>query len=265
MYSTIITLMTDFGTSDPYVGVMKGVILGINPSTRIVDLGHDLDSYNVSGAAFLLASAYEYFPSWTIHVVVVDPGVGGPRRPLLVTTHDRYFIAPDNGVLTPVFLQHPDCIVREITSQHYFLKRRGATFDGRDVFAPCAAWLGRLRDASLFGDEIDDPVRLPIPEARRGDHELQGEVVHVDRFGNLISNIPGSLIEDFGTERGAPPRMVRIEGREVGAPATAYCDRAKGDLVAVIGGTGFLEIAVNQGDAASVLNLGVGAKVTVEY
>jgi S-adenosyl-L-methionine hydrolase (adenosine-forming) len=263
--SRIVTLMTDFGAGDPYVGVMKGVMLAVNPELHIVDLTHAIDSYHILGASFLLSTAYQYFPSFTIHLVVVDPGVGGTRRPLAVVTEDQYFIAPDNGVLSHIYLRYPDCVVRHITESHYFLPTRGNTFHGRDVFAPCAAWLSRLNDSSLFGEEITDYVRIPVPQPVQQGLQITGQIIHVDRFGNLVSNIPGEMLGELQQQHASPPPKVRVEEREVGALVNAYGDRGEGQALALVSGTGHLEIAVNRGDARRALALDVGAKVTVWF
>ncbi len=185
----IITLTTDFGTRDYFSGAMKGVILGINPEARIIDISHEVASHDIWGAAYLLGAAYEYFPQYTIHVVVVDPGVGSQRRPVLAVTDKHYFIAPDNGVLSFIYADPGFSKVIHLTADHYFREGQGSTFNARDVFAPAAAWLSKGIEANNFGEEITDYVRFNIPRSRKEGNEVAGEIVYIDKFGNAITNI----------------------------------------------------------------------------
>src|SRR3990172_9348844 len=188
--SPIITLLTDFGTADPFVASMKGVILSINPKATIVDITHEIPPHGIRQAAFVLKSAYRYFPKGTIHVVVVDPGVGGPRKPLLAVTPQAFFIAPDNGVLIYIYHHNPSTRVYELTAKRYRLKDYSSTFDGRDLFAPAAARLSKGITPAQMGLKIARYLKFPIPRPRRlGKNGLQGQVIHIDRFGNLITNI----------------------------------------------------------------------------
>jgi len=181
----IVTLTTDFGGSDHFVGTMRGVILGVNPAARVVDLCNSVNSFDVLDGALTIAQAYRYFPADTVHMVVVDPGVGSARRPLLVTTTKHYFIAPDNGVLSLVMEQEERVTVRHITAEHYFLRPLSNTFHGRDVFAPCAGWLSKGVEVEKFGDEITDYVRFSLPKPKAiGERVLKGAVLKVDKFGN---------------------------------------------------------------------------------
>jgi len=198
----IITLTTDFGTSDHLVATMKGVILNINPAARIVDLNHHVTPFDVLDGALSVANAYRYFPARTIHVVIVDPGVGTQRRPLLVSGEKQYFVAPDNGVLSMIF-ERESCIVRHITSQHYFLNPVSPTFHGRDIFAPTAAWLSKAFQTEAFGEEITDCVRFTVPKAKSAGQAVKGVVLRVDTFGNLMTNLTTEEVPASAIESGA--------------------------------------------------------------
>src|SRR4029077_11320446 len=184
----IITLTTDFGTSDHLVGSMKGVILNINPAARIVDLNHSVVPCDILDGALSIANAYRYFPSRTTHVVIVDPGVGTERRPILVSGEKQFFVAPDNGVLSMIFEREP-CTVRHVTAEHYFLNPVSPTFHGRDVFAPTAAWLSKAFQTEAFGEVITDFVRFTMPKAKSSGQAVKGVVLRVDGFGNLMTNL----------------------------------------------------------------------------
>ena len=186
----IVTFTTDFGLRDPFVGIMHGVVLNINPDARIVDVCHSVASFDVLDGAWTIAQAYRFFPPRSVHVVVVDPGVGGARRPILAETDDHVFIAPDNGVLSLVEAREPRFTVRHITAERYFLQPVSQTFHGRDVFSPAAGWLTKGVAPADFGPEISDYARLVLPPV---DHvtanSLRGVVLKVDKFGNLITNL----------------------------------------------------------------------------
>jgi S-adenosylmethionine hydrolase len=199
----VITLTTDFGLKDPFVGVMKGVICRINPSARIIDITHTITPHNIYEAAQVLTMAYKYFPKATTHVAVVDPQVGASRRPILVVTEDFYFVGPDNGLFTPFFKEQESGFFKviHITSSHFFLPLKGPTFHGRDIFAPVAAWLSKGIRSAKFGDTIDDFVRLPIPKPETvNETTVEGSVVHIDNFGNAITNITDGHLSKFSPE-----------------------------------------------------------------
>src|SRR5215469_6589108 len=186
----IVTFTTDFGLHDPFVGIMHGVVLSIYPETRIVDVSHSVTSYDVLDGAWTIAQAYRFFPPLTVHVVVVDPGVGSTRRPILAETDDYIFVAPDNGVLSLVEAREPRFTMRHITADRYFLHPVSQTFHGRDIFSPVAGWLSKGVDPSEFGPEISDYVRLEFPAVQRvSANGLRGVVARVDKFGNLITNL----------------------------------------------------------------------------
>jgi S-adenosylmethionine hydrolase len=255
----VITLMTDFGLRDHYVAAMKGVILGICPHATIVDVTHEVSSYEVAEAAFLLSQTWGCFPKKTVHVVVVDPGVGSMRRPILAETAGQRFIAPDNGVLTPV-LTREGTKVRHITAEKFFRQPVSHTFHGRDIFAPVAARLASGTLASKLGPLIENHLRLtferPVRSARRG---WTGAILHVDHFGNIVTNIPVaefSHVEQHAFE-------VSIGYRTVEKLARSYAEMPPGELFAIVGSSGYLEISANQDSAAKILGCEAGAPVEI--
>ena len=257
MAGRIITLTTDFGTSDHFVGVMKGVILGISPTARIVDISHEVQPFEVPDGAFTIAQAYKYFPKNTIHVIVVDPGVGSTRRPLLAEAGGQYFVAPDNGVLSMV-LARETAQVRHITNERYFLKPVSRTFHGRDVFSPVAAHLAVGVAPAQFGRRVTDPLRLTFfAPAHTGKHTWTGSILKIDRFGNLITNFH---VDDFSQVRVRPFEMI-VGLKTVSRLALTFTDCAPGELFAVVGSSGYLEVASNQGSAAKALGCGAGSPV----
>ncbi|MBI1987755.1 MAG: SAM-dependent chlorinase/fluorinase [Nitrospinae bacterium] len=265
--SRIITLTTDFGLQDPFVGAMKGVMLRINPHLQLVDITHQIGPYQVMEAALVLNAFYPYYPAGTIHLVVVDPGVGGPRRPILAWTQGHYFIAPDNGVLSMIYRDKELQGVREIAARQYFLEEVSATFHGRDIFAPVAAWLSSGLEPSVLGGEIQDYVRLTIPEPHwAGEKELCGEVLYVDRFGNLMSNIPESLIRHrpFSPE-GREKVRIRLGLLEIRGIHRFYGEGRPGEPGAILNSWGYLEIYVNQGNARHSLGMGKGQALWVLF
>lgn len=258
----VITLLTDFGLDDPFVGIMKGVIYGINSHARVVDICHGLPSYDVHQAGFLLKMAYPFFPKGSIHVVVVDPGVGSARRPLIVWADDHYFIGPDNGVFSHLYEAVKVELVVEITASRYFLHPMSATFHGRDLFAPVAAHFSRGVALDAFGQPIADYVRLAVPRPKVQGVLLRGEVLYVDKFGNLITNITAGDLEAFrgGQEKGV---VVRVGGLEIPGVSAFYAQVKEGELGALFGSSGHLEVFVHRGSAARVLKAGRGEEVWV--
>jgi S-adenosyl-L-methionine hydrolase (adenosine-forming) len=260
----IITLLTDYGTKDHFVASMKAVILSITPQVQIVDISHDVAAHDILEAGFVLRSCFSYFPSRTIHVVVVDPTVGSQRKPLIVATDNHYFIAPDNGVLSLVYDAEPVSTVVEIAAEHLMLPEVSTTFHGRDIFAPAAAWLARGTDMLNFGNAITEYTKLTLPKAKLvGDSLLKGSVLHVDRFGNLITNI---FRQEFDAVREKIPGSafkVAIGKQEIQGLKSFYAEAQKGELVALFGSTNLLEIAQNQGSAARTLGVTRGAEVGI--
>jgi S-adenosylmethionine hydrolase len=259
----IITLTTDFGYKDPFVGIMKGVILKINPSVRIVDIIHDISPQNVAEAAFTLDICYKYFPHKTIHLVVVDPAVGSKRKPLLVVTDYYYFVGPDNGVFSRIYNSSANCRVYQVTAEHHFLSQRSSTFHGRDVFGPVAAWFSKGIDVEKFGDRIYDYVTMPVPVPRILDNSaLEGEVIHIDRFGNVITNIELPKIEEL--LRVNPNKRVKVMVKGIKASIKKYyAEAVDKELYSLINSFGYLEIFVNGGSASRNFDIAVGEKVRV--
>lgn len=257
----IITLLTDFGDRDYFVASMKGVILSIHPTARIVDLSHHIAPHRIEEAGYVLHSCYRTYPAGTIHVCVVDPGVGSARRPILVATSRHYFLAPDNGLLSRVLEDERGIEIRQIENVQYCLRSEGATFDGRDVFAPAAAWLARGEPVSSFGRVIDDPVTHSIADPIRQGATLVGQIEYVDRFGNLISNITAKHVREFGTVEGRRPISIHIGGRTINGLVVSYSE-GKGDTPsALINSCGKLEIFLDRDSAAQRLQIGVGGEI----
>ncbi len=259
----LITLLTDFGDWDSFVASMKGVILTINPQATIVDLSHHVPPHSVEEAAYLLKSCYRYFPEGTVHVVVVDPGVGTRRRPLVIKTARYYFLGPDNGLFTYIFSEEDEVEVREIENQQYRLDPVGHTFDGRDLFAPAAAWLTTNQPFGLFGRKIEERVVFPITEPTRGANGLVGEVVYVDHFGNLISNFTLKHVDAVGSTapRGIP--TLQIAEHRVNGLVASYAEGSKVELSALINSNGAIEVFIKEGSAAQRLMAGRGAEITL--
>lgn len=251
---SLITLLTDFGDRDYFVSSMKGVILNINPQARIVDLSHQVAAHAVEEAAYLLKASYRYYPEGTIHVAVVDPGVGTSRRPLLVSTSRYYFLAPDNGLLTHIFQEELSLEVRTIENNQYRLDSEGATFDGRDLFAPAAAWLTRGQAPGSYGRLIRDYVTLPIHEPTWSEKTLHGRIAYVDRFGNLISNLTPLHLKEVQGKSHRSHVTIRICGSEIEGLVTAYADGRPDAPQALINSNGQLEVFVKEGSATDLLN-----------
>jgi len=255
----LITLTTDFGLSDGFVGVMKGVILGINPRATIIDISHDISPQNVEQAAFVLANAYRFFPANSIHVVVVDPGVGSARRPMAAKIGETIFVAPDNGVLTQTISDQPSAVVH-LNRPEYFLPQVSRTFHGRDIFAPVAAHLSLGVPIESLGDPIIDWVRLAANDATRRDNQIVGRVVHIDHFGNAITNIG----EEFLTGIDRASLTIRVGENVLRGIASTYAAVAERAPLALISSSGNLEIAVRNGNAAEQLGIRWGDQVIVE-
>ncbi len=250
----IITLTTDFGLSDPFVGIMKGVILGIAPDARIVDLTHDIRSYDIIEAAFLISTTYAYFPKETVHVVVVDPGVGSARRPIAVAANGHSFVGPDNGVLSAVLDSQAEAY--RITNNSLFLNLISQTFHGRDIFAPVAANLSRGTPIESVGPRILDFVKKPLPKPRPQGDKLVGTVLRIDKYGNIITNLRREhLSGDF---------TVRVAGLPITRLCSNFSESEPGEFFALEGSTGYIELALNQGSAADRLNVRRGAEIEVE-
>jgi S-adenosyl-L-methionine hydrolase (adenosine-forming) len=257
MRRPIITLTTDFGLSDHFVGVMKGVILGIQPAAEVIDISHGVEPYAIADGAFTIAQAYRYFPQKTIHVVVVDPGVGSARRPLLAEMGGQFFVGPDNGVLSMIFAREQPK-VRHIANDSYFLHPVSRTFHGRDVFSPVAAHLASGVTPAKFGKRIEDYLRASFDQPiHTGKNTWTGIVLKADRFGNLVTNFHIDQFPDIRTHAFSLSAGQRAITRLV----LTFSECAPGDVVAIVGSSGYLELAVNQGSAAKALGCGAGSPV----
>lgn len=255
----IITLLTDFGLHDHFVGTMKGVIASINPEASILDITHDVSPHDIFQAAFLINAAYPYFPSHTIHVVVVDPGVGTTRRILAISTENGYVIAPDNGVVSYLHAAGEIREVREVTADHYFLKPRAGTFDGRDVFAPVAAWLSKGVAIASFGEPIEDYKQYEIPEpVPVGPGAFRCKILYADRFGNLISNLTKDHFQHFLNASEKRRFAFQIGEHTIGKISQAYAQGDKREVIAMFGSSGYLEFSVNRSSAQKLTGMGVG-------
>lgn len=260
----LVTLTTDFGGSDHFVGTMRGVILGVNPAAKVVDICNSVNSYDVLDGAMTIAQAYRYFPADTIHMVVVDPGVGSSRRPLLVTTTQHYFIAPDNGVLSLVLEQEERVTVRHITAEHYFLHPVSNTFHGRDVFAPCAGWMSKGVEPEKFGDEITDYVRFTLPQPKQvAERVLKGAVLKVDKFGNIITNFTAANAPAVFAANAQV--KITVGQTAVAGIRSSYSQGQPGELFGLLNSMGYLEIACNHGAASHLAKVGRGTEVVVEF
>ncbi|HLH55130.1 MAG TPA: SAM-dependent chlorinase/fluorinase [Verrucomicrobiae bacterium] len=251
-----ITLTTDFGTRDWFVGTMKGVILSLAPNARIVDLTHEIAPGDVQAGAYALAAAYAFFPRHTIHVAVVDPGVGTSRRAIAVQTSNYFFVGPDNGLFSRVLTTEKVIAIHQLKNERYFLNRVSATFHGRDVFAPVAAHLSQGAEIGKVGPLLDDYVRLKsaAPKMRHG--AISGEVQYVDRFGNAITNIPAAALARVGAAA-----KVFLNNKPVCRIGPAYQSVPENRPVAVVGSTGFLELAINGASAAQAFGLKPGTRI----
>lgn len=256
----LITLLTDFGERDCFVASMKGVILSINSAAKIVDLSHQIASHQIQEAGYFLKSCYRHFPAGTIHVAVVDPGVGTERRALLVTAAGSFFVGPDNGLFTEVLEQEVEAKVWHIQNPEYRLENAGSTFDGRDVFAPAAAWLSKGVPPTFFGPAVHDPIRCAVAMPISHEDVLIGKIVSVDRFGNLISNITERQVREF---RGTMGQSVEIHigTAVINDLVGSYSQGNRQSPSALINSSGNLEVFLQEDSAARSLQVGVGEEV----
>jgi S-adenosylmethionine hydrolase len=260
--NAIITLTTDYGTNDHLVGTLKGVILKINPEATIVDITHNVAPFDLLDGALAIGSAYSYFPARTIHVVVVDPGVGTERRPLLVTAENQYFVAPDNGVLSLIYEREENVVARHATAEHYFLQPLSKTFHGRDVFAPIAAWLSKGWQTASMGDEITDYKKFALPKPKATDGVVKGIVMRVDAFGNLVTNFRAEDLPESALTNGEV--KFQVGSQAVSRMVPTFASGNAGEPVAYVGSAGYVEIAVNKGNASRTLSIGRGTPVVLE-
>jgi len=274
----LVTLTTDFGAADGYVGMMKGVMLGIVPDVCLVDISHQLPAQDVRRAAYVIYSAYAFFPPHAVHMVVVDPGVGSARKPIALRTPAGAFVGPDNGVFSYVMAREPVEALVELADPRYRLPQVSHTFHGRDLFSPAAAHLAAGVPITDLGPSLHAPVTLSLPRLDVAGDEITGEVLHVDRFGNVVTSI-GQLVWDardlwlepaFGeAEAGervrfeAAEAVVVVAGREIPGVRCTYADVEAGSVLALVGSSGYLELAVRQGSAARRLELNPGDPVAL--
>jgi len=260
MARPVIALLSDFGTLDHYAGTMKAVVLGICPDVTLVDITHDIPPHDLLTANLELAASYRYFPPGTIFLVVVDPGVGSARRGLAAETADFKFVAPDNGVLTSVLRETPPRRIVEVTERRYARPTVSRTFEGRDRFAPAAAWLAKGIELTALGRPAGTYITIDIPSPEQSADMISGQVLRVDHFGNLVTNIDRKTFEKLAQSGSI---QIIVGEQAVGRFVATYAEAAAGELCALFGSTDHVEIAVNSGNAAERLDLGRGARVTV--
>jgi len=260
----LVTLLTDFGARDPFAGIMKGVILGICPDASLVDLCHEVPAHDVLGASFLLQTAVGAFPAGTIHVAVVDPGVGGARRPILAEIDGQMFVAPDNGLLSHLFAFAGRRRVRHLVAREYWRHPVSTSFHGRDIFAPVAGHLAAGVEPARFGPEIADPACLEIPRPRvDAAGRIQGTVMWVDRFGNCITNIAHNEVKSLADAGGGSIQVYAGE-RRLGTLVGCFGEVPPGETGAILGSAGYVELFCNQGDLARRWSLAPGDRVVLE-
>ncbi len=253
----IITLTTDFGLTDGYVAAMKGVIVGLAPQATLIDVSHQIAPQNVRAAAWVLQTILPYFPPGTVHMVVVDPGVGSARRPMAAASGDRYFVGPDNGVFTYALSAGEPAVCIHLDNPAYWLPAVSHTFHGRDIFSPVAAHLANGVPLAALGAPFSDPVRFDAPPPRRlPDGSLRGQIIHVDHFGNLISNIPGAWLAGRRWS-------VHLASQRLMGPSLSYAAAAPGQLLALVSSGGTLEIALRDGNAAERLGAAADEPIVV--
>ena len=273
MYKGCIALTTDFGLSDPYVGVMKGVIAGINPNAHVIDISHQVQPQNILHGSMLLATSYTYFPSGTIHVAVVDPGVGTDRDPLIVVTPEAYFVLPDNGLVSGILHKYmnqietkdgrvrvpEECMAFKITRSDLFLKPLSKTFHGRDIFAPIAAYMSLGMSADSLGIPVETVISNAIYPVTHTDGTIIGSVIYIDHFGNLVTNIENNMLDALSgvtVQIAGNVTPLRNTFNETGFPQ-------QNDMIALPGSNGYLEIALPNGNASITFKISAGAEVTV--
>lgn len=259
----IVTLTTDFGVVEHYVGAMKGVICGINSGVQLVDVTNSVQSFDILDGAIAISQAYSYFPPETIHLVIVDPGVGSSRRPILAKAGLHIFVAPDNGVLSLVYEREEAVSVRHITAEHYFRQPVSNTFHGRDIFAAVAGYVSKGVELAKFGEEITDYVRFAAPKPKQaGTNIWKGIVLKIDKFGNVITNFsPKDLPQLF--EAAGPGCKITVGKAEISTFRNSYAEGAQGEMFAILGSAGFLEISMNRGSAARTAGAEKGGEVSV--
>ncbi len=255
----VITLLTDFGSQDYFVGAIKGVILSINPHANIIDITHEVPPQDIEAAAFNLLACYRNFPAGTVHVAVVDPGVGSQRQAIVIECRDQYFVGPDNGLFSWICEREGNFIARNLTNEVFFRKPVSATFHGRDIFAPVAASLSKGVAVEDFGEPLPDIVRLDSIRANLVDENtIEGRILHIDRFGNCVTNVSPA---DLSTRGVASAWTVRLNNREISSFRRFFSEGASNDLFCLVGSAGFFELSVRNASAAQTLNASRGQPV----
>jgi len=255
--------MTDFGEDDFFVASLKGVIAKINPSARIIDITHRLPSFDIKAGSFILFSSYKYFPARTIFLAVIDPGVGTSRKTLLAETDNYFFIAPDNGMLSLVLEEEGIKQLRQVTNQNFFLPELSRTFEGRDKMAPAAAWLSKGISCEEFGPEMTSFKKFTAEKPHIKDNEIVGHILYIDKFGNLITNIPEGMLELLQKKTGKKTLSLFVEEREITSFEQSYSSVKKGELLFLVGSVGLVEIAAKESSAAQKLKVKNRDKVKI--
>jgi len=253
-----IALLTDFGAGSSYVGIMKGVMLSVNPRIRLVDLTHDIPQGDIDAAAFVIYQSYSFFPRGTIHTIVVDPGVGTDRRILAVHTDDYYFVAPDNGVLKYIYDRHPNAQVISLTEPDFWLQNKSHTFHGRDVFAPVAAHLAMGTAIRRLGEVTTDYERGNLSKPQKKDKDIKGRIEYIDGFGNCISNIPAAMLNLKNVQK------VQFKNKNLSDVKNTYGEVKSGEPLVLVGSHNHLEIAVRNGNAAEKFGVTKGDELIVK-
>ena len=250
----MITLTTDFGYRDPYIGAVKGVIKSINREVRVEDVAHDLPKQDIHSAAFVLGRFYRYWPVGTIHLMIIDPGVGSSRLPILVETENWIFVGPDNGIFSVVY-RNEEFKVRHLTENKFFLDSASDTFHGRDIFGPVASYLSLGVMPEEFGPEIENPVIIDHPVMNENESDLTGEIIYIDSYGNLVSNIRRLMLNEFDSGN--------VNGFEIDTMLKSYNSGEDNSPFFINGSSGFLEISVKNGSAEKNIDVKIGAKVVI--
>ena len=256
----IITLLTDFGTEDSYVGAMKGVILSINPDAIIIDISHHIPPQDIMSGAFVLSQSAPFFPKGTVHIAVVDPGVGGKRRSILIETERYFFIGPDNGIFDIALQREKVKQKIHLTNKNYFLGYISSTFHGRDMFSPVAAYLSLSIDPSLFGKKVKRLTSLDVKKPFAKNGKITGRIIHIDRFGNLITNIDKDLLDRVFRARSFEIKVGDVIIKKL---VSSYAYAKEDEAVSLIGSSGFLEIAMREKNANIALGIKKGDNIIV--
>lgn len=257
----VITFISDFGIRDAYAGIMKGIVLTFNPNARLIDITHGIPPHDIINASFMLANAYEYFPPGTIHVAVVDPGVGGGRKNIAVLTENYFFVGPDNGIFTIVLSKEKVLEIREIKNSPFVMEKISNTFHGRDIFAPCAGNLSAGKNFSDVGPVINNIKYLEYPKVNTMGNTLTGEIVSIDSFGNMITNIYEEAVRSF---TGKQEFEIYFATERFNIIESHYNDVPIGKPLVLFGSSGYLEISMNGGSASSYFMTPLGSTVTIQ-